>query len=67
MAWRESGQVNGPQLMQNFGKRTTATLNPEQRMTALGEPEKEAWANYRRREAVHGRRGDSYGPFKYPF
>lgn len=54
-------------LRDRLARRTTATLNPEQRMTDLGESDEEARKSYRREEQAYGRRGDSYGPFRYPF
>jgi WD40 repeat protein len=54
-------------IIERLRRRTTATLDPEKRMNALGETERQAWEMFRRRESAFGRKGVSYGPFAYPF
>jgi WD40 repeat protein len=54
-------------ILQHLRGRTTATLDPEKRMNGLGESERRAWDMFRLRENAFGRKGTSFGPFKFPF
>jgi WD40 repeat protein len=61
--WADGWQT----ITQRLRERIRATLDPEKRMSGLGETEQQAWEMFRRREQELGRQGLSYGPFKYPF
>jgi WD40 repeat protein len=54
-------------LVRHLRSRTTATLNPEQRIVLLGESERDAWAAYAAAEKQFNRSGKAAGPFLFPF
>jgi WD40 repeat protein len=72
MTASEDGSIrlwgNGwPDLQRRLRSRTTATLNPEQRMVLLGETEAQAWKAYGAAERMFGRSVRSSGPFLFPY